>query len=344
MLCNAGDKKISELEVKCANMVRGCEWEGTVFSLDDHMIDCELSLVVCPNKCDEHNSLPTTTITKKDLQQHLLSECTLRNIVCSFCGMEDEYQYIISDHYEECDKMVVSCTNIHCSEQMERSDLRKHLKSCDHSEVRCKYDDLGCSLKRARIDMEEHENQEDESHLAAASDIIADLNVEVQKLKDKIQAMKCQNNKALIIAEPLTVNVKVNLTSFYSLNNKTTFYTSPAGYRMSLCIYPNGKDASSRNYISVFVWLEKGYYDDQLDWPFKKSIKLEILNQNGNYHHYSKTLNFPKGLFANSGRGCPKFMSHDELKRESSAIYLKNNTIYFRLTILYDKSWLICNC
>jgi len=321
---------------------RGCQWEGTVSSVDDHMIKCEFSRVCCPNKCEGNDTLTGTAIMKKNLQQHLLSDCPKRSTLCSLCGQTGEYQYITTFHSEECDKKVVACSNTSCTEEIERWKLRKHLKECDYTEIRCKYDDLGCSLKRPRRDIVNHEDQEDGIHLATASVLIEDTKTEVQNLNDKICSIKCMRAKALNLGEPLTVKVEWN--PFFG-SYKKRFYTSPAGYNMSLeIIYCKGSfcDPDERKFVSVYIRLDKGYYDDQLDWPFKKSIKLEILNQNSNYGHFSQVLKFDEGLAINQSLGYHEFISHKKLKNSTN--YLNNNAIYFRLTVLYDKPWLICNC
>ena len=122
------------------------------------MIDCELSLVVCPIKCDGHNSSNDNNNKERPTAAPFV-RCTSRSTVCSFCGIEDEINTLL----------VITPKNV--TEWWCRALL---CRPCDHSEAHCEYDDLGCSsLKRARINMGEHEPGS-ESHQAAASDIIAD--------------------------------------------------------------------------------------------------------------------------------------------------------------------------
>lgn len=48
-----------------------------------------------------------------------------------------------------------------------------------------------------------------------------------------------------------------------------SFYSSSTGYRMCLRLNLNGVDSSIDKYISVFVHLVQGEYDDALSWPFR---------------------------------------------------------------------------
>ncbi|XP_064635487.1 TNF receptor-associated factor 6-like [Lineus longissimus] len=54
------------------------------------------------------------------------------------------------------------------------------------------------------------------------------------------------------------------------------FYTSIYGYKVCLRINLNNKGT----YLSIFVHLMQGDYDDFLDWPFSGKISLRVLDQN----------------------------------------------------------------
>ena len=51
-----GKREIKALLVKCANVGRGCEWEGTVGTLEQHVATCEFALVPCPKGCKDENN------------------------------------------------------------------------------------------------------------------------------------------------------------------------------------------------------------------------------------------------------------------------------------------------
>ncbi|KAG8172570.1 hypothetical protein JTE90_016349 [Oedothorax gibbosus] len=50
------------------------------------------------------------------------------------------------------------------------------------------------------------------------------------------------------------------------------FYLSNSGYRMMLRLYP----ARTDRHVGMYAVLAKGAYDDDLDWPFRLSFKLEV--------------------------------------------------------------------
>jgi uncharacterized coiled-coil protein SlyX len=54
------------------------------------------------------------------------------------------------------------------------------------------------------------------------------------------------------------------------------FYTSVYGYKVCLRINLNNKGT----YLSIFMHLMQGEYDDYLDWPFSGKIYLRVMDQN----------------------------------------------------------------
>ena len=48
-----GHRDIQAVGVRCNNVERGCGWEGTVGTLEDHVTKCDFTMVPCPNGCEE---------------------------------------------------------------------------------------------------------------------------------------------------------------------------------------------------------------------------------------------------------------------------------------------------
>ena len=54
------------------------------------------------------------------------------------------------------------------------------------------------------------------------------------------------------------------------------FYTHKGGYKMCLSVFANGTGVALDSYVSVFVNLMRGEYDDNLKWPFRGSITVQL--------------------------------------------------------------------
>ena len=53
---------------------RGCGWEGTVGTLEDHVTKCDFTMTPCPNGCKDANEV-IIKYFRKELEEHLSSEC-----------------------------------------------------------------------------------------------------------------------------------------------------------------------------------------------------------------------------------------------------------------------------
>ena len=121
-----GKRDIKALCVKCANV--GCEWEGTVGTLEQHVATCEFAVVPCPKECkDENNGVQH--FMRKDLASHLESTCSNRDYQCQHCEEKGTYASITQDHDKVCKKKIFPCPNAGCSEEMQRQHLDKHVRN-----------------------------------------------------------------------------------------------------------------------------------------------------------------------------------------------------------------------
>ena len=101
--------------------------------------------------------------------------------------------------------------------------------------------------------------------------------------------------------DPLTPSQSVyefTLTEFSKrrqFDNKcysTPFYTHQNGYKMCLAVDSKGYGSGKGTHVSVFVSVMKGEHDDQLKWPFKAKIVVEMVNWREDKGHHEVTFDF----------------------------------------------------
>ena len=73
------------------------------------------------------------------------------------------------------------------------------------------------------------------------------------------------------------------------------FYTSARGYRMCLKVYPAGDGTGKGTHVSIYSFLMKGDYDDELNWPFTADVVVDILNWRGDSNHHRVVCKFNEG-------------------------------------------------
>ena len=124
-----------------------------------------------------------------------------------------------------------------------------------------------------------------------------------------------------------------------------SFYTSPGGYRMCITIIPSGLGSGKGNYISVYATHLDGPCDNDLPPTFTGVVTVHLLNQLDDKNHYTKTLEC-SNLKVGKISGYPQFISYSTLFHDpvKNMQYLKNNTLYFKVTVKVanKKPWLVC--
>lgn len=326
-----GKRDINALHVKCTNVDRGCEWEGTVGTLKEHMCTCQLTLLLCPKQCkDDENQVKQ--FMRKDLNRHLEKDCPNRDCECKYCGEKGRMKYITKIHVENCKKKILPCPNAECTDTMERQGIKRHLEDCVYTEVNCKYQKLGCDVKMKRNVLSTHECA-DRLHFHMALDTIVAMETTVLK-----------NGESMTFEIAEFQKKKDDNAAFLS----PTFYTSLNGYHMRVKVYVNGSGDGKGTHLSVFVHILKGKHDDYLSWPFLGKVNFSLLNQVSDSGHVEQLISFTKDMNASVGcsRGFRKFIPHNMLPYNSlhDTQYIKDDKLYFRVKVKVDdhKPWLEC--
>ena len=348
----SGRREINALQVRCANSERGCQWTGTVGTLDNHIASCQFALVPCPNKCEEDKGAEELLLLRKHLDQHLKTKCPKRAYECPHCGEKGTFASITEDHDQVCDKKMVACPNkgSGCSLSMERGKTKEHVSSdCEYTEVACVYESLGCGVRMLRKYIIEHQDNGDKVHLHLVLKTVVARDEQLIKLSDKVSL---QEELLKTLSEGGTVVFQ--LPGYASKNEKnerfcsTPFYTHPGGYKMCSNIDANGCGEGEGTHVSVYTKILEGRYDNQLHWPFLGTVTYELLNQLGddNHHRTDSTYDTSDNMRVGSSKGYHKFVPHSSLSHNpaTNTQYLLDDTLYFRVSVKLDnhKSWLVC--
>ena len=244
--------------------------------------------------------------------------------------------------------MIIECSNApHCKTAFPRETKHAHLSTCQYQEVACKYSEFGCEKMPFRKDLQEHEN-DDNTHLRIAMTTVLSLR------KQCMLNTQYQLTLIEIFKMPSFKEKKENNIEFFS----DPFYTHPKGYKMVINIDANGYGDNKGTHVSVWAYLRimRGEYDDQLEFPFKGSIKFELLNQLEDKNHHCKpsmhdgTEDGSKRVIdrerSNNGTGEQDFIPHGDLEHNATknCQYLQDDCLVFRISVDVSsyKPWLQC--
>ena len=180
-------RRVSSLKVRCPHKAEGCEWEGELGGLEQHLnADCRYVDVDCPDCGERVNKT-------RDLEEHMSQHCPLRPFSCKFCNHNATFQEIIEKHWPVCDKYPLPCPNECGKEEIERQYLKGHLEqSCPLQVIKCEFSYAGCGAQLQRHLMSAHMKEAMKAHLSILAEKAPKLEAQ---LKQQQYQMKQQGDK-----------------------------------------------------------------------------------------------------------------------------------------------------
>ena len=200
------EREVNSLHIYCTNKEKGCEWQGELNDINNHLNNskgCMFAVVKCSNKCGK-------MMQRRYLIIHVKTKCPRRKVNCQYCHDTGEYRFIEGWHKKECLKLPLPCPNKCEVESVFREDLEAHRKECPLEMIQCEYYGMGCEVRMARKDQEEHDNENMKEHLRMTNHELTDTQVQVAKLtstKDQLAAELTDTKVQLVAALKQTANL-----------------------------------------------------------------------------------------------------------------------------------------
>ena len=292
-----------DFQVYCTHKSKGCEWTGELRELDNHL-----------------NSDPPSDKSLKG--------CPFTVISCP-----------------------LNCTG--CEGEMPRKDLKTHVNDKLVSLI------ISQTIQIREYQQENHslkvQLQLVERHMAELEVKVRDINETNQQLKEEVKQWMMNQpvlpypgqpslvqHDAFLTGTYKPIGGELIMTDFeeYKKENEpwysAHFYTHPQGYKM--CLHVKVNDCNG-THVTVYVFMMRGEFDDQLKWPFRGVITIQLLNQDRDEGHFTATAVCHDGtskLIARRVEGRVRSahgqcfspsVSHTELQPK----YLKNNCLRFRI-------------
>ena len=298
--------------MKCKHYLSGCVWSGELRDLEPHLRNsCPNVFLTCSNQCG-------CIVQRAELHSHLTEECCYRIISCQYCEMHGTFEFITNRHSGECPLMPVDCLN------------------------KCKCPPI---LPTAQNETSLIASIRQLLNRAGSSNHTAHLsNPGIMEIHLSVQASQSMSEPFLPIIIKLEdfEQKKGNSVVWQS----PSFYTDPFGYKLCLVVYANGCCRGVNSYLSVFVHVMAGEFDNRNDWPIDEEITVELQNQLEPRQHHAIDCSLTRGkpphirrkvqrspesnARARKGSGTPLFITHSALYSSTGRCqYLKNNCLYF---------------
>ena len=245
------------------------------------------------------------------------------------------------------------------------------LTGCKFVSLQCEFRYVGCEAEMPRKHMAIHMKEDQYHHIKFLAAKINKQSRQIQKQRKQIQklTMKLQSKdeemarlkqqkQELRRSTPrlYPVNFCFTMVKFkqHKENDKEwysePFYTHPRGYKMRVRIDANGFRDST--FVALYTCIMRGEYDDELSWPFRGKVSIELQNQKTDDHHlyiisYDESAgpkylkNADRVLIGKQhyGLGSSQFMHYDKISQNSPTVqYLKDDCLKFQVreVLLYS--------
>ena len=287
-------REVNALVVRCPQKEQGCEWEGELGQLQNHLNPgagvspckgCGFVMVECAYQCGAH-------LQRRLLQEHKTEICPKRPIEMQVASLMQRFETIAVQfkcltvenqqlrqeldkdkeiHKQELSQLNQQLDKVKQENQLELNQLKQELSDVKkwkefhltaHKEINKTCDELKMGQNAVRTDTDEQKA--------------------MQKSKFDGLETKCtslQTNTVPLPVPPYYFSFR-NVNWYQSNDLKYSsepFYSHPGGYKMSVFVYPNGRN-SKGTHMSVFVAICRGEFDDKLRWPFDGSITVQMYN------------------------------------------------------------------
>ena len=146
------ERTLKSLHVLCTNKDKGCDWQGELNSIVDHLANsdgCPFEEVSCTNDCG-------LSLQRQHLRKHVDTECPYSKVTCQYCNIIGERQFITGKHREEeCPKFPLQCPNECEIKTVPRENMKVHRAECPLEMIQC-----GCNLSLQRQFLSKHVDTE----------------------------------------------------------------------------------------------------------------------------------------------------------------------------------------
>ncbi len=206
-----------------------------------------------------------------------------------------------------------------------------------------------------------------QEHESLSSNSVQKLYYEYEELKDNCAEIQTDNQQLRIKIEALEALILPSLADpprtetihivpsdgivmdnfeQHKRDNDTWYspplYTHPQGYKICLLVFANGSGTGKGTHVTVGVHFMRGEFDDSLKWPFRGSISIQLVDQNGQpndihtrVYDDSVPLEYcSRVMYSERAAGClgfVEFLAHNMLKKplfnDNQLIFMINGEV-----------------
>ena len=256
---------------------------------------------------------------------------------CPFCQHPGFTLMLDKLYVRKVNSLRVKCPN-GCEWRGDLGKVEEHKKNCQAKTVPCV---VGCETMVPLSMLQALQGKD--SQIVSLEQKVSCLQTKVNTLEDdlKMLALRIRQYPPVDLVMYNYRICKASRTVWHS----DGFYTHPYGYKMCLTVYANGVGKGKYSHVSVFATLMKGEYDDDLSWPFKGHVDVELLGIESDFdsddEEFGDVFKFntrtppraksrPVDVERNKyGHGNPEFADHDDIPSSVDVLRFRVTSVTF---------------
>ena len=301
-------REVNGLVVRCPQKELGCEWEGELGQVEQHLnpgaglsssSGCGYLMVECSFQCGAH-------LQRRMVGEHEMECCPKRPIEMQVASLMRKFEVIttenkmlkqelveVKEEMSEVKEMNIYLIKAHENMQKAYGDLQKKQNA-----ISVKIDEETARQKQELIELKEANEQikqklqEELNEVKRQNKHIHKANEEVHMVFDELKkkqvameldfGVKCASLQTHTTALPVPpfyftiMNVYQYLKNNLLYYRSDPFYSHPGGYKMAVTICLKSSEGT---HLFLGVGLQRGEFDDQLRWPFKGEVTVQVYNR-----------------------------------------------------------------
>ena len=145
-----------------------------------------------------------TTVERRYVATHMQTRCSNRMVGCQYCHILGPHDQITGPHHRSyCLKLPLPCPNRCEVGSVPREGMEAHRKHFPLEMIQCEYYSMGCEVRMARMDQEEHMKENMEDYLTMTTRKLIDTNCNLADTNIKLantESKLTDTNNQLAIA------------------------------------------------------------------------------------------------------------------------------------------------
>ncbi|XP_047136088.1 TNF receptor-associated factor 5 isoform X5 [Hydra vulgaris] len=267
-----------------------CPLDRQIINMEkDHWNECPNKPIECLNNCGEIN------LMRKMMAQHLANNCSLSIQRCEYYKIGCIYKGTKAQR----ETHIESSMNFHLLLAINKINSLNEIIN-NKEEKLISLENKFASLKQTELN---------ETFIKTAEEKLNKLESDINNVNNKINLIEKQpmNNRYMWLLNDID---KINSKETKKLKGhsicSSPFYSAPYSYKFFLEIYLNGFGEHKGTHSSIYLNIIKGEYDNLLEWPLTKKIKVSLLDQSANRKH--------KNFYIDPKKSSPEYFNKPTLQ------------------------------